>query len=86
MGAEQIIGGGFILFVFLLGVYCAYRYLSESARYKAHPRNPYIRICRKCGEEQHQYENSFGGTWWVSYGHPINASCDCHNDTECRDY
>ncbi|MES2428295.1 MAG: hypothetical protein V4560_15045 [Bacteroidota bacterium] len=50
-------------------------------------RNPYIRICKKCGSHQNQYRSNIEGqethTWWEEV-YPVgnNEKCKCHSFSE----
>jgi hypothetical protein len=66
-------------------IYLIRKSIINMLRYKR-GRNPYHRICRKCGAHQVVYESCFG-TWWDEV-YPIgnDPNCKCHKDTEQRDW
>ena len=54
-------------------------------------RNPFNRICKKCGSHQDQYQSNIEGcshqSWW-SEVYPLgnNPDCKCHSYSEDRDW
>jgi len=57
--------------------------------YRKHERNPYIRFCKRCGQQQSVWCNSWdlrkpGSGWWEQMGDIADVKCKCHKD--CTDY
>jgi hypothetical protein len=48
-------------------------------------RNPYHRICKKCGAHQDLFCDGYKAEWWEEV-YPIgnNPDCDCHKQAEYR--
>lgn len=70
-----------VLFVLLFPIIAA---VINAINYKP-GRNPYHRICRKCGQHQIMYQSCFGSWWEEVYPLGNNPECRCHKDTERRD-
>lgn len=78
----------YILFAFIIlgAIWAAIRQVKISVLFKI-GRNPFIRVCRKCGAHQSQYQSNIEGmdhiTWWEEV-YPIgnNENCQCHKYAE----
>lgn len=83
----KIIAVLMFIIIGLIIIGCIIRAIQEWRRYNP-GHNPCSRICKHCGSHQHMYSNpSTGANWWEEV-YPIgnNPDCDCHYDTECRDW
>lgn len=78
----------FIGLFLLIGIYLFYRKINEWRLFKQ-GRNPYKRICRKCGAHQDLYQSNIEGCehamWWEEV-YPIgnNPKCKCHSYASYR--
>lgn len=68
----------------LVGLFVLIWYVGD-LKYTPSERNPYVRYCKRCGQQQAVYsdDDSFEGaavSWWEPMGLIHDAACRCHKD------
>lgn len=73
-----------LIFLFLLIIgYQSYHFIKQIRIFKR-GRNPYHRICKKCGAHQVYYTSIYTRYSWWGEIYPIgnNENCECHKYAE----
>jgi len=79
-----------LIILFLSIIYQAIKWIRSLLLFKK-GHNPFHRICKKCGANQHQYRSNIEGneheTWWEEV-YPIgnDEKCKCHSYSQYRDW